>query len=142
MNDKSHVTLEQHRCLVCCKDFDTGNLLLDTRIVNGQLRKTFDKHTVTGTGLCPAHEKLHKDGFVALVACDESKSERLPNGNIKASGAYRTGLVCHVRRTVLKTIINVSLTDERGVEFPMLFCDEAVIHKLQSMTGANDEVPT
>ena len=32
MNDKSHVSLEQHVCLVCGKAFDTGTILLDKRL--------------------------------------------------------------------------------------------------------------
>lgn len=89
MSDKSHVTMEQHVCLVCGQPFDTGNLLLDTHIVNGALRKTFEMRTTTGWGLCPPHEKLHKDGFVALVACDESKS-RDERGRITPSSAWRS----------------------------------------------------
>lgn len=33
---KSHVSLEQKQCPICGKVHDTGNLLLDTRIVNGE----------------------------------------------------------------------------------------------------------
>ena len=32
MNDKSHVSLEQHVCLVCGTAFDTGAILLDKRL--------------------------------------------------------------------------------------------------------------
>ncbi len=53
MNDKSHVSLEQHVCLVCGKAFDTGAVLLDKR-----LRASMEHHTKTGWGLCPEHQKL------------------------------------------------------------------------------------
>ena len=62
MNDKSHVSLEQHVCLVCGKAFDTGTILLDKR-----LRASMEHHTKTGWGLCPEHQKLADDGFVALA---------------------------------------------------------------------------
>ena len=32
MNDKSHVSMEQHVCLVCGVAFDTGAILLDNQI--------------------------------------------------------------------------------------------------------------
>ena len=65
MNDKSHVSLEQHVCLVCGTRFDTGAILLDRR-----LRASMERHTATGWGLCPEHQKLSDEGFVALVECD------------------------------------------------------------------------
>ena len=69
MNDKSHVSLERHVCLVCGVAYDTGNLLLDKR-----LRASMERHTTTGWGLCPEHQKLSDDGFVALVECDPQRS--------------------------------------------------------------------
>ena len=46
MNDKSHVSLEQHVCLVCGTAFDTGAILLDKR-----LRASMECHTATA-GVC------------------------------------------------------------------------------------------
>src|SRR3546814_18826039 len=69
MNDKSHVSLEQHACLVCGARFDTGAILLDKR-----LRASMERPTATGWGLCPEHQKLSDDGFVALVECDPQRS--------------------------------------------------------------------
>lgn len=61
MNDKSHVSLEQHVCLVCGTVFDTGAILLDKR-----LRTSMKLHTAT---LCPEHQKLFDDGANgALIA--------------------------------------------------------------------------
>ena len=51
MNDKSHVSLEQHVCLVCGAGFDTGTILLDKR-----LRASMERHTAIGWGLCPEHQ--------------------------------------------------------------------------------------
>jgi hypothetical protein len=73
MNNKSYVSLEQQRCLVCGTSFDTGNLLLDRR-----LRASMAHHTTTGWGLCPEHQKLFEDGFVALVECDPQRSGYRP----------------------------------------------------------------
>ena len=81
MNDKSHVSLEQHVCLVCGKAFDTGTILLDKR-----LRASMEHHTKTGWGLCPEHQKLADDGFVALV-------EWYPTGEPILTGES-TGCLC------------------------------------------------
>lgn len=74
MNDKSHASLEQHVCLVCGARFDTGAILLDKR-----LRASMERHTATDWGLCPEHQKLSDDGFVALVECDPQRSSS-PSG--------------------------------------------------------------
>lgn len=86
MNDKSHVSLEQHVCLVCGASFDTGAILLDKR-----LRASMERHTATGWGLCPEHQKLSDDGCVALVECDPQRSGS-PSGadRMKPEQAYRT----------------------------------------------------
>ena len=76
MNDKSHVSMEQHVCLVCGVAFDTGAILLDKR-----LRASMERHTTTGWGLCAEHQKLADDDFVALVECDPQRSGS-PNGKI------------------------------------------------------------
>ena len=81
MNDKSHVSLEQHVCLVCGTAFDTGAILLDKR-----LRASMERHTTTGWGLCAEHQKLADDDFVALVECDPQRSGS-PNGSVKPEQA-------------------------------------------------------
>src|SRR5690606_24370178 len=91
MNDKSHVSLEQHVCLVCGSAFDTGAILLDKR-----LRQSMERHTVNGWGLCPEHERLFKEGYVALVECDPQRSGGAPSsGSMKPEQAYRPGRLAH-----------------------------------------------
>lgn len=104
MIDKSHVTMEQQACLVCCKMFDTGSILLDKR-----LRPRFEHHTVTGWGFCPEHRKLKDDGFVALIEIDPDKSGSQP---YKPHTVWRTGTLAHVRAEVWAHIFDVPLPDE------------------------------
>lgn len=91
MNDKSHVSMEERVCLVCGNPFDTGAILLDKR-----LRQSMAHRTVTGWGLCPEHEQMFKDGYVALVECDPERSGgALSSGCMNRStpiarGAWRT----------------------------------------------------
>lgn len=122
MGEKSYVTMEQKVCPICGKTFDTGALLLDRR-----LRNTFERNTVTGLDLCPEHTALHKDGFVALVAVDESKSERMPNGNLQPEGAWRTGKIAHLKREAWDRVFNCPAPDAR---LPFVYCDDDTVELL------------
>jgi len=125
MSDKSYVTVEQHVCRVCGIEYDTGSILLDKR-----LRPAFDRSTTTGWGLCHGHQRLFDEGYVALVGVDEAKSRKQPSGNVKPEDAHRTGSIAHVKRDVARRLFNVPIADD----LPMMFCDEAVINKLQEIT--------
>lgn len=127
---KSYVSMEQHKCLVCGKDFDTNSLLLDTR-----LRNKFERTTVTGWGLCPEHQKLFDDGYIALVGCDDAKSAKLPNGNVDPNEAYRTGAIAHLRFETFEHMFNIP----RG-NHPVMFCDEEVIRFLEERQSQEKKV--
>ena len=128
---KSFVTLEQHVCPICARPHDSGALLLDTR-----MRDRFEHTTVTGWGLCEEHQKFYDDGFIALVACDEAKSEKLPNGNITNQGAYRLGPIVHVKMTAWPNVFNMPLPeDSEGNTITHVFCDEKVVEMLAEMAG-------
>jgi len=124
---KSFVTMEQHICMVCGQPYDTGALLLDRRLSN-----RFEQKTVTGSGICPEHETMHNDGFLALVEADPSKSTIGWDGKIAPEKAYRTGTIAHIRRTVARQIFNAPIPDD----LPMVFVDPDVIAKLQGMVEA------
>lgn len=126
MNDKSHVSLEQHVCLVCGTAFDTAAILLDKR-----LRQCMERHTATGCGLCPEHHKLSDDGFVALVECDPQRSGAQAGGRMKPEQAYRTGRLARLRRTIFATVFNVLIEDKQAC----VFVEPGVIEQLQSMVA-------
>lgn len=111
---KSHVSMEQHQCLVCGKNYDTGAVLLDKR-----LRPSLEQYTVTGNGLCPEHKKLFDDGYVALV-------------EVSADRKHRTGNLAHVSRRVWNDVFDTSF-DERA---PMAYVEVGVIEKLAAMATA------
>ena len=130
MTEKSHVSLEHHVCLVCGTSFDTGSLLLDRR-----LRASMDRHTTTGWGLCAEHQRMHSDGFVALVECDPQRSgARSSDGLLKPGRAYRTGRLAHLRREVFARVFDVSIDTDQ----PLVFIEPGVIERLQSMVAASD----
>ncbi|MES2251664.1 MAG: ATPase [Pseudomonadota bacterium] len=123
MNDKSHVSMEQHACLVCGVAFDTGAILLDKR-----LRASMERHTTTGWGLCAEHQKLADDGFVALVECDPQRSGS-PGGRLKPEQAYRTGRLAHIKRHVFAQVFNVPIEANQAC----VFVEPGVIEQLQAM---------
>jgi hypothetical protein len=125
--DKSHVSLEERVCLVCGRSFDTGNILLDRR-----LRASLERHTTTGWGLCPEHQKLADDGYVSLVECDPNRSGgSAEQERLKPEHAYRTGRLAHLKREAFTKIFNVALTLDQAC----VFVEPGVIDHLQAISG-------
>ena len=123
MNDKSHVSLEQHVCLVCGMALDTGAILLDKR-----LRASLEHHTTTGWGLCAEHQKLADEGFVALIECDPQRSGS-PGARLNPEQAYRTGRLVHIKRHVFAAAFNLPIDADQ----PCVFVEPGVIEQLQAM---------
>lgn len=126
MDDKSYVSLEQRLCLVCGTPFGTGNLLLDKR-----LRASMKRHTTTGWGLCPEHQKLADDGFVALIECDPQRSGSPAGGRMEPEQVYRTGRLAHIKRHVFARVFNVQIEDKQAC----VFVEPGVIDQLQAMVA-------
>ncbi|MCE7949615.1 MAG: ATPase [Xanthomonadales bacterium PRO7] len=122
---KSHVSLEQNVCVICGTTFDTGSILLDKR-----LRASMERHTTTGWGLCPEHQKLSDDGFVALVECDPQRSGSTSNAaRMRPEHAYRTGRLAHLKRDVCTKVFNVAIAADQSC----VFVEPGVIERLQKM---------
>lgn len=129
MSDKSYVSMEQQVCMVCGKTYDTGTILLDRR-----LKESMEGHTVTGMGLCPEDEQKYKEGYLALVEINPSKSKE-HKGKIKPEDAYRTGVVVHIRRTVARKILNIPIADD----LPVAFIPPEVTAMLQEMMSEKNK---
>lgn len=130
MDDKSYVSMEQHLCVVCATPFDTGSILLDRR-----LRSSMERHTTTGWGPCPEHERLHSEGFVALVECDPQQSGAPSgDGRMKPEQAYRTGRLAHLKRDAFARVLNVAIAADQSV----VFVEPGVIERLQAMAAPAD----
>lgn len=99
--EKSWTTLEQNVCPICTKVFETGNLLMDTRIRNGKLMETFDKYTVTGYSICEECQKMIDDGRVALVEINEPSD---PN-NLTLDNVDRTGKIGWMKREAVQQLL-------------------------------------
>lgn len=124
---KSHVSMETNVCPVCGVTFETGSILLDKK-----LRNKLDSTTLTGMSLCPEHQKLHNDGYLALVEIDPTKSIPSANGRVKPEDAYRTGKIIHIRYSVAKDLFNVDVGD-----IPFTYIDPQVSAHLESMMPEN-----
>ncbi len=123
---KSHVSMEQHVCMVCCTTFDTGAILFDRR-----LRDSMEAATTTGWGFCREHGRLRDEGYIALVGIDESRSRQRPDGNYDPGDVWRTGRLAHIRRTAAERLFDVRLPD-------VAFCQDAVLDALQAMQQASE----
>jgi hypothetical protein len=94
-----------------------------------------ERHTTTGWGLCPEHERLRSEGFVALVECDPQRSGgRSSDGLMKPEQAYRTGRLAHLKREVFTRVFNVAIAAEQ----PVVFVEPDVIEQLQAMVAPKD----
>lgn len=110
-----NVSMEQAQCPVCLKLFDTGAILF-ARSLNRKLKDRM----VTHFEMCPEHQKLKDDGFVALV-----ELEREPRGDEDPLHAPRTGRIAHIRAEAWPKIMNVPVP-------PKMLCvvEKGVIDKL------------
>lgn len=123
--DKSHVSMEQKMCLVCGHPFDTNAILLDMK-----LRQSMDRHTVTGFGLCPEHQARYDEGYVALVACDASKTP-VRGGTVAPQEVHRTGEIAHINHRMWEQLFNTKLPMEGGRHTPVAFVEQEVIQMLK-----------
>ncbi|MGV8399256.1 ATPase [Pseudomonas aeruginosa] len=134
MTEKSHVSMEQHACLVCGVPFDTGCILLDKR-----LRASMGHHTVTGWGLCPEHQEMFDRGFIALVECDPKRSGAgSASARMKPEQAYRTGQLAHLKREVFARIFDVPVAPD----LPCVFVEPGVLERLQAMVDPASSAST
>lgn len=115
-----YVAMGQHICRVCGHAFDSGEILL-----HRNLRSIPKNARVTGWGLCPEHQKLYDDGYIALI---EAKNP--PNGTtMHLEDANRTGRLVHIRREVAIDIFNIDIPEK----LELMFIEPGVIEKLEEM---------
>lgn len=114
---KSFTTIEQHMCAVTGKPFDSGALLINTR-----MEDVFEMKTVTNWGISPDVQKMFDDGFSALVVIDEEKTDFPSDGNPKPEDVYRTGEIVYLKTALTKKILGREIKtfcwiDKRTAEY-------------------------
>lgn len=102
MTDRSHVSLETHICKVCGAQFETGALLLDKR-----LRPHMERTTTTGWGMCPEHQRLADEDYIALIEIKNMAADFM-----ELEKADRTGRIMHMRRAKAAEMFNVPIPKE------------------------------
>jgi hypothetical protein len=107
--------MEKAVCPVCGTVHETGSLLMNMR-----LKPISEQASVTHYEMCPAHQKLADEDFIALV---EVTGE--PHS---ISDANRTGDIAHIRRSVYDSVFNVP-----APKGPMAFVEAGVIDKLKEL---------
>ena len=103
---KSHVSLGQVQCPVCGVLSDSVEILLHAR-----LKPVLDRHTVTGWGMCPEHQKLKDEGYIAIIEADGPP----PSGDTGLN-TPRTGRYLHMRASVWPRIISLPVPS-KGIAF-------------------------
>lgn len=165
MTEKSHVSMTQKFCPMCGKMFDGGELLLETRVVNGKLLKSLDRYTCTGVDLCPEHAAMVESGeYVAFFVCEprdcvkcknfthifgsggayekpsaeKCKHKRQCNGqHYRQEGMFlrRTGDGFMMRVEAAKNFFNVTVA-------PVNHCDQDLFDKMKSMAALEPDQET
>lgn len=98
---KSFTTLEQYMCPVTGKSFDSGNLLIYTR-----MKDIFEMKTVTQWAICPEVTKMFDEGYIALVVIDDKKSDIPKDGSYpKPQDVFRTGEILYLKKEKSKDIL-------------------------------------
>ena len=161
-SEKSHVSLGQKWCPICGHMYDDC-VLLETRIVDGKLLKSFDSRTCIGVDLCPdCMVKVGSGEFVAFMVCEERDCTKCNQYANKDRWAYQTqdrkacknGRQCdknhypdpaqqgvYMRRTGDGFLLRKTVADElfsRAVG-PINHCDAELFHKILSMTEGYNE---
>jgi hypothetical protein len=110
---KSYVTMVTRQCIICDKEFETNELMIDRR-----LRNQFEMKTKVGIGICPDHKK---EGYIVLIGIDPERSTR--------DSVYKTGEVVHIKKKVFHDLFR----DPPMAGEDFTFIDQATILKLQEM---------
>ena len=123
--EKSHVGLGTYVCPVC--GVKHGEVvLLDKRLKNTLTR---DEHM--GLVLCPEHQKLHDDKYIALVGVEVPETMEHAT-YAKIDELPRTGKLVHVRREAWGNIFNdnTPLPDQ-----PLVFVPDNLIEELMEFAS-------
>lgn len=118
-----YVQMERAICPVCGIKHEHGGIL-----ISKHLRSIPEKQTVTHYALCPDHQKLFDDGYVALVGIDPAKSTS-SSGRMELEDAYRTGRLAHLRRSAYARFFPDNPIDD---DLPLVFVDDEVIDMLMA----------
>lgn len=112
-------------CIICGKTED-GSLKRKLK-----LRRKFEMKDPANWGLCVEHEKLHQEGFIALVEAVQPSHTLAEDGTVQDGGdPHRTGKVIHVRYELAEQLFKTAI--DRSL--PMVFCLPNVAAQMTEMS--------
>lgn len=121
--EKSHVGMGHHVCPVCGIKHDEV-VLLDRR-----LRNTLTPHEFVGFKMCPQHQALFDDGYIALIEVNSKPKD--------FQTADRTGALAHVRAEAFTKLFHLPVP-EQGTAF----VEVGTIKKLEELVATIPKNPT
>lgn len=120
--EKSHAGFEQKSCIVCGRTYETGALLLDTR-----MKQSLKKYNITGVGMCDEDQQRFDDGYTALVEINNETEDDVKT--IKPEDAYRTGKIAHLRNKPF-----VEVFSKEPPKGGIVYVQEGVLEELRKMS--------
>lgn len=159
--NKEFVALEKHVCVLCDELYDTGAILMSTRLTrpiryldhrtvhpvqDKELEGTLPEEPVTGMGVCDTCKKdfsglsLEDFNHIALIEVDPDKVTLVekrwadrdkPDAIDIHKPIHRTGKVGFVSRSVWSELFNTDVPD-KGI----CFVEPGVIEHLSTIPGA------
>lgn len=130
--EKSHVGMEARCCIVCGHQYETGNILLNTK-----LKATLERVQLTGWGPpCPdCDEKLGHGTRIALV--EVKARPGWARTEMKPDEGNRTGKIAYIDRALFRAIFNADDTRE-GKPLAMVWVDEGTVERLEEIQRQSD----
>ena len=119
--EKSYVSLDTKVCPICTKKHSVG-IILDKR-----LKETLERNTITGYETCAECTTHIENNFIAFVSVDIEKSTRNSNEHLSVEGAYRTGRIAWLKKSVAEQIFN------HKINSPMVFASDQLIDTLEKL---------
>lgn len=111
-------------CIICGKT-EGGSVLK-----NRKIRRRFEMKDAANWYLCTEHEKLHQEGFIALVEAVQPSHTLAEDGTVTEGGdPHRTGKVIHVRFELAEQLFQTRI--DRSL--PLVWCHPDVGKRLEAM---------
>ena len=118
MTEKSNVGMGYSQCPICGREHDEV-VLLHTR-----LKPKLEPRQCVGLALCPEHQKLKDEGYIALIETVNQPRD--------FASAERTGAVAHVRSSAWPMLF-----DKPAPTTDFCFVEQDTIAKLQEIMRLN-----
>lgn len=115
----SYVAMETLQCPIC-GDIHSHNAGI---LIHKRLRNIPKDQTLTGHGLCEEHDKLFKEGYIAMIVVSNPSGEKLT-----LKEAVRTGDLIHIKKELASRMF-----ENFPENLPFVFIEKELFELLQKM---------